>query len=338
MKGAKGFLWGAILLTLAFSGAEAVPAFGGQTEADTKIFPTGEPGTATIHEPGWDVPIKLAFNDDGWEDSPYITRDGAAVIFFYHPFPDLLTGEDDITEIILSDPERAVALGIDGKLYQSPRPFETKTVHPISDNDHPSLECCLYISLAGDFYYGSTRESFEQGRGVPVTVYRNGTRLDFGTGGEEANPHYCDARDEMWFDCPGDENLCVMREAMKNDFKGVVTLAPFPLNAEPSVLIEDAQAYLTDDCNTLYFTSNRDSPEGIIGIYRSHRIGEFGWSDPEPFITAPTPVAELSMTADGTELVFAQIFWREDGGAGLDIYYSRKRDPSESSDGVADAN
>jgi|Deesub1362A_J573_1020465.scaffolds.fasta_scaffold01030_8 hypothetical protein len=30
------------------------------------------------------------------------------------------------------------------------------------------------------------------------------------------------------------------------------------------------------------------------------------------------------MTADGAELVFAQVFWREDGTPGIDIYYSRR--------------
>jgi len=294
-----------------------------------KSYPTGEPGTATIHEPGWTTPIKLAFNDDGWEDFPYITRDGSHVIFFYHPFPDLLTGGDEITQLILSNPDQAVAQGIDGKLYQSARPFVGKEIHPISRNNHPSLECCLYISLAGDFYYGSTRESFEQGRSVPVKVFRNGEPLDFGTGGAEENPHYCEAMDEMWFDCPGDENLCVMRDALRSGFKGPVELAAFPLNAEPFALIADAQPYLTDDCNQMYFTSNRDSPEEILSIYRTERLGALDWSEPEPFISAPTPVAELSMTADGTELVFAQIFWREDGGAGIDIYYSRKVDATE---------
>lgn len=30
------------------------------------------------------------------------------------------------------------------------------------------------------------------------------------------------------------------------------------------------------------------------------------------------------MTADGTELVFAQIFWHDGGTPGIDIYYSHK--------------
>nr|WP_290667951.1 hypothetical protein [Ardenticatena sp.] len=54
------------------------------TPASRMVVPTGEPGTARIHEPGWQTPLELAFNDDGWEDSPYITRDGSRILFFYY--------------------------------------------------------------------------------------------------------------------------------------------------------------------------------------------------------------------------------------------------------------
>lgn len=295
------------------------------TPAPAEVFPDGEPGTAIIHEDGWTTPIKLPFNDDGWEDSPYITRDGSAIIFFYHPYPDLISAEGTITEYIINNPEEAVARGIDGKLYVSPRPFVNRYVHPISQDDSPALECCAYISLGGDLFYNSTRRSFELGQGVPVTVYRNGERLDFGTGESEENPHYCDARDELWFDCPGDTNLCVMRDAAQNNFQGEVELAPYPVNARDYEHVQDAQAYLTDDCQTLYITSDRDTPD-LIQIYRLQRLDDEGlqWSEPTLFISNETPIGELSMTADGTELIFAQIFWREDGTPGIDIYYSHR--------------
>ncbi|HEC23290.1 MAG TPA: hypothetical protein ENI95_10285 [Chloroflexi bacterium] len=299
------------------------------TPAPREVYPEGEPGTATIHEPGWMTPVKLPFNDDGWEDSPYITRDGSQILFFYHPYPDLITAVDQITEQILSNPEEAVAQGIDGKIYISPRPFTTRYVHPISQGDSPALECCAYVSLSGDLFYVSTRYSFELGRGVPETVYLNGERLDFGTGEDENNPHYCDAKDELWFDCPGDANLCIMRNAAASNFQGEVELAPYPVNARDYEAVQDSQAFLTDDCQTLYITSNRGNLDlDLIQIYRLRRLDEEGyqWSEPELFISNPTPIAELSMTADGRELTFAQIFWREDGTPGIDIYYSRRTD------------
>ena len=291
----------------------------------SETTPSGEPGPAVIHEAGWSTPIKLGFNDDGWEDSPYITRDGGEIIFFYHPWPDLIISVDRLTELVVSDPEAAVAQGLDGGLFISERPFETRSVHPVSDNDSPATECCAYISESGDLFYNSTLRSWELGEGVPETVYRNGRRLDFGTGVEEVNPHYVEALDEMWFDCPGDTTLCVMRDAAASGFAGEVIVAPYPVNARDVEGGEDAQAFLTDDGSTLYITSDRDTP-GVPAIYRLRRLDEVGdsWSEPELFISSDDAVAEVSITADGNELIFAQIFLRDDGSPGLDIYYSHR--------------
>ncbi len=331
MRGA----WPLLVLLLLAACEEAPPATlpptvtaaPATTPAARTVYPQGEPGTAVIHEPGWTTPIKLPVNDDGWEDSPYITRDRSQLIFFYHPFPDLYSAVEQVTEYVVNNPGEAVALGIDGKLYVSDRPFVSRRVHPISDNDSPAAECCAYLSTTGDIYYNSNQHAFDLGRDVPETVYVNGRRLDFGTGGPEVNPHCCEARDEMWFDCPGDANLCVMRRAVASNFQGEVELAPYPVNARDVESVQDSQAFLTDDCDTLYITSSRDHPHSnLIQVYRLRRLDEDGyrWSEPELFISNPTPVAELSMTADGRELVFAQVSWREDGTPGIDIYYSRR--------------
>ncbi len=289
------------------------------------IWPRGEPGPARILEPGWSQPIKLRFNDGGWEDSPYITRDGSRILFFYHPWPDLIAPgvADKLTEYVISHPQEAIAKGLDGKIYVSPRPFEKKTVHPISRNKtYPTADTAPYLAISGALYYNSTKESFVRGKGVPVTVYRNGKRLDFGTGADESNPHYCAALDELWFDCPGDQNLCIMARAKASGFKGPVQRAPHPINARNWRTVADAQAFLTDDCKTLYFSSDRKG--GILKIYRTRRLGRDRWSPPELFVDGPLPVAELSMTADGRELIFSQVTWKGKGGT-IDIYYARRR-------------
>ncbi|MDQ7029803.1 MAG: hypothetical protein Q9O62_08515 [Ardenticatenia bacterium] len=296
------------------------------TPAPRALHPTGEPGSARIHEPGWSTPIKLSFNDDGWEDSPYITRDGSQILFFYHPFPDLVTTVDELTEYVVAHPQEAEAQGLDGKIYVSDRPFTSRRVHPISQDGSPALECCPYVSPSGELFYVSNRRSWELMKDVPVSIYRDGERLDLRTDQAVDNPHYCPARDELWFDCPSDANLCVMRNAAATGFQGQVTVAPYPVNARDD-RVQDSQAFLTDDCQTLYITSSRDFPDlGRTQIYRLRRLDEEGlqWSGPELFINSETLVAEVSMTADGTELVFAQVFWREDGTPGIDIYYSRK--------------
>lgn len=63
--------------------------------------------------------------------------------------------------MVVNTPAEAVAQGVDGKLYVSPRPFISRYVPPISDNDSPALECCASISRSGDLFYVTNRESFE---------------------------------------------------------------------------------------------------------------------------------------------------------------------------------
>lgn len=277
---------------------------------------------ATILEEGWETPIKLEFNDAGWEDSPYLTRNGSQILFFYHPWGDLAVPQrlTELTEYLVYNQKEALEKGLDPKVYFSNKPFKDKHVHPISQNKkYPSSEACPYISESGDIFYCGTLESWLQGKSVPGSTYKNGKRIYLGTGEDEGNPHYCDALDELWFDCPGDQNICVLEDAEKNNFNGTPHLLPSPINLGESV--QDFQPFLTDDCMTLYFSSNRD---GIIKIYKSKRQND-SWSEPELYIDHPAGVAELSMTSDGNEMAFAQLFWRDDGTPGVDIWYSKRK-------------
>ena len=149
----------------------------------------GQKGTAKILEPGWSTPIKLGFNDEGWEDSPYIARDGKQILFFYHPNRALADPKqvELVTGQVLANPEDAIRSGLDGKIYFSNRPFTSKSVHPVSkDKRYPSADACPYLAPSGELYYCSTLESWVQGKDLPPTVYVDGRRLDFGTGAEES--------------------------------------------------------------------------------------------------------------------------------------------------------
>lgn len=280
---------------------------------------------ARIFDKNWQTPVRLGFNDDGWEDSPYLTRDCKKILFFYHPSKSLANPKEaeKITMYLVNNPQKAIANGMDGKIYISRAPFRTKSIHAISQSKtYPSAQACPYISKSGNLFYTSTRESFIRGKGVPATAYVDGKRLDFGTGEEESNPHFCDARDEMWFDCPGDTNICIMEQAKKNGFKGIVTPALAPIN-HPDAGVKDSQPFLTDDCKTLYFTSTRGGND-VMAIYKSTRSSS-GWSQPKLFVSHPAGVAEISMSSDGRKMAFAQLFWRQNGMPGLDIWYAEKK-------------
>ena len=291
--------------------------FNNEDESGIEMIP------AVIHEEGWSTPRKLGFNDAGWEDSPYLTRDGKQLLFLYHPWGDLVVQSraEELTNILIFEPKKALREGLDPRTYYSNYPFDDKHLHPISQNkSYPTYEACPYISLAGDIFYCGNLEAYILQKSIPGSIYKNDERLYFNTGGEEGNPHYCEAKDEMWFDCPGDENICVVSDLEKNGWEGNGTLAPYPINFPGEV--QDFQPFLTDDCMTLYFSSNRD---GKNQVYRTNRLKN-SWSEPELFISHPVGIGEFTMTSNGKAMSFVQLFWKEDVETlGIDVWYSEKR-------------
>jgi hypothetical protein len=262
---------------------------------------TGEKGVARVTESGWTVPVKLGFNDIGWEDSSYITRDGEHILIFYHPTTSQF---DEVAK---------EATGVDdGRIYYSKRPFLTKELYPISKPGWPS-EGGPYISLSNDFYYMRT---FFFGKRLKVV--KNKEVLDLKTEGDEGDPHYCDAKNELYFDAPGAQKIAVNKD-------GVTTYLPESIN-KPNT--RNFQAFLTDDCETLYFTSTRGSWKGILPfqVYKSTRLGEFSWSEPKLFLKFPElgGVGEFTMTRDGKQAVFTQMAQDKDGVFRNNIYYVEK--------------
>jgi len=268
-------------------------------------------GVAIIQEEGWSIPIKLQANDKGREDSTYITRDGRYVLFYYDP----TIGEfQESTEGIKADP----------KIFFTKRPFVTKQLYPIPSDDI-NAETGPYISKSGDLYYTKTFIVLDPVPHVSMpqkTVKNNDEIIDMGTGKNENNPYYCDAMDELYVDID-DQDIVLFKN-------GKTTFLPEPINIPGE---RNFQPFLDDDCQTMYFTSTRDSEKQIFPfqIYKSYRLGEFDWSKPELFISFPIiddvlgGVGEFSMTRDGKQIVFIQLTITNGSIGQNDMYYSEKR-------------
>ncbi len=280
------------------------------TAEGPKTAPVQTNATPARVPPGWSTPVKFGLNDAGWEDSPYLARDGKTLYFFYHPGSDFITKLDDALK------EGALKGHFDGRIYTSPHPFTTKQLHPVSVPDLVT-EAGPYVSTSGDLYYHANNRRVELGREAPESIYKNGTRLDLGTGGPETNPHYCDAMEELYFDA-GDQDVLVYKD-------GKATLLPPPINLPNT---QDFQPFLTDDCRTMYFTSGRGSGAAWLAIYRSQRLGPFDWSEPELVVSHPDGVGEVSMSADGRQMAFAQLARAADGGGRIGIHHSARQNNS----------
>ena len=157
------------------------------------------------------------------------------------------------------------------------------------------------------------------------------TIIDMGTGEHEGNPHYCDERNELYANIEyesGDTDIAVFKD-------GETTILPEPINLPGNL---ELQPFLTDDCQTLYFTSSRGAvfSNFPLQVYKSQRLGDFEWSEPELFVSHPQPggaegtyggVGEFSMTRDGKQMVFLELTITTEGETVVGtnkMYYSEK--------------
>ena len=278
---------------------------------DSNPVAGAEDGLTIIQEDEWSTPVKLQVDDEGAEDGTYITRDGRYVLFYHVP----VWGHGD------ADPQ----------IYYSERPFVTRQVHPITSEDY-NAEAGPYISEANDIYYTKTFIVLEPEphEATPRKIVMNdgSTIIDMGTGEHEGNPHYCDERNELYANIEyesGDTDIAVFKD-------GETTILPEPINLPGNL---ELQPFLTDDCQTMYFTSSRGKLINIfpLQVYKSQRLGEFEWSEPVLFLSHPQPegmlggVGEFSMTRDGNQMVFLEltiIGEGEDLFATNKMYYAEK--------------
>ncbi len=277
-------------------------------DVDSSPVTGEEDGVATIEEEGWSTPVKLPVSDNGSEDGTYLTRDGRYILFYY--VPTMLGGKTD------------------PKIYFTERPFVNKKVHPITSDDF-NAEAGPYMSEAGDIYYTKTFIVLEPTphEATPKKIVINDGKIimDMGTGKAEGNPHYCDKMDELYASIAGDQDIAVFKN-------GKTTILPEPINLPGE---QDFQSFLTDDCQTMYFTSTRGKINNMFPfqIYKSHRLGEFEWSEPELFISYSQQegitggVGEFSMTRDGKQIVFLELTIIKKGEEFIgtnEIYYAEK--------------
>ncbi len=257
---------------------------------------------------GWGTPIRLEASDSGWEDSLFVMPDGSAVIFMYYP------GD------LLSDFFKGGPFVDDADVYLSRSPFAKKELDKryYFSEDVFSAAGAM-IAASGDAFYHSNRPS-SGSNSLDEDIYRNKDLLPFNVDAKnERNPHYCAAKDELWFD-ENDHDLYVLKDAAANGFAGKPQLAPSPLNDKEGQA-QDFQPWLSADCQTIYFTSGRS---GGTAIYVSQRQGEDRWSEPQFVIRSKAAVGEASLTADGQRLFFIQVFTDGKGHYSADMFYTQR--------------
>jgi len=76
----------------------------------------------------------------------------------------------------------------------------------------------------------------------------------------------------------------------------------------------------------MYLTTNRgDIPSQGRAIYRSQRINEDDWTEPEPVVWSKIGAGEGTLTDDGQQLFFIQLFRTPTGKYTSDMHYIKRQ-------------
>lgn len=247
----------------------------------------------------WGNPVRLEVNSKFWEDGAYISQDGKTLYFVFYP-GDLAT---DFANYTRTGDGAVFKDDIDA--YVSVKPFKTKELMSISKDIYSEGG----VMFSGkDLYFMSNRPLNDSDVTYDDNIYKNDYELVLGTDVDEQDPHYCAKLDELYFEI--DSQIYVYRTGKKYVKLG----EPINLGGE------DYQPFLTEDCQTMYFSSNRGKG-GKLAIYKSKRLNGDHWSEPEKLVWNIEGVGEPTLTGDGSQLFFVAVNKFEDGSFNSDIFY-----------------
>lgn len=263
-------------------------------------------------EPGWSEPVMLAVNQDGdWGDSLWVRPDGATIYFLWmpgDPFSVKYFGKGTIEK--------------PPSIYKSDHPFLTREPMDLHffDEEYMGSGGPMF-DVDGNAFYMSNRDSWHSEEKTDQDIFRNDEALPFNNDEMYVNPHYCKAKDQLWFD-RDDTEIHVLNQAAENNFNGQPELAPAPINSA-SDDARESQPWLSEDCETMYFSSTRD---GIINIFRSELGANGQWSTPTAVVSGVTyGVGEPSLTQNGVgpgaRLFYEQIVFDPEGEVFTTLFF-----------------
>ncbi len=262
----------------------------------------------------WNKPQNLGapVNTLGWEDGAYITGDGKKLYFAYFGGDLIKYLQHGQSTDYLRGPDRGFGRDqIDVLVAEKVNDvWQQPTLDPISE----AIWSEGGVMISGsDKYYMTNRETGKD------QIYKNGTRLEFQDAMKDYDdPHYCANKDELYFWIMG-SGSAIGNEGKIFVFKNnAVSELSSPINTDT----KDYHPFLTKDCQTMYFTSNRG---GKSEIYVSERLGEDSWSEPEKVVSGTLVVGEPTLTDDGRYLYFLSGYYDLELGYEADIMFTERK-------------
>jgi flagellin-like protein len=328
------------LITIAFAGAgwSFISNYWSLMFSDQKNgFNLENNGTTGTNIPvvssEWNTPINIGppVNTAGWEDSVSISPDGNELYFSYGNYDfitfvitggvknnigpnrgmnevdlgDIMvsykTGNDWSNPVLANNINEAFALD-DGAFTQDGITFYSSGLKA-GNTGGPS---------SSDIYMSSRASGIWS---VPVNL---GSPVN--TEYSESNPWISTDDDLLLFDSdrPGSSDRDIwMAEKVAGVWQAPVKFGT-PINSPG----EETHPFLTQDQQTMYFSSNRD---GILKIYKSDRLNAATWDEPQVIISGEIGVGEPTLTSDGKYIYFVNIHTPSVGSYEGEIYFSERK-------------
>lgn len=273
-----------------------------------KIAPEKDAHPPVLHGDGWKQPQPLPgpINTAGGEDSPFISRDGKRLIFFFTPDVTVPHQEqlvDGVTGLYMSQMEN-------GGWSEPQR---------VILNDDVALDGCPYLS-DDTLWFCSTRAGYT---GVHwfTAQYSDGTWTDpqevnFKPSHKVGELHITADGEELYFhsDRPGSMGKNDIWVSRRRDEGWGEPENLTTINSPEN----ETRPYLTADHQELWYTRNY---RGTPAIYRSQRR-EGGWTAPELILSQFA--GEPTLDPQGN-IYFVHHFFREGEMIEVDIYVAYKK-------------
>ncbi|MFH1169988.1 MAG: hypothetical protein V1704_00235 [Candidatus Vogelbacteria bacterium] len=341
----KYFLWGIVILVVVIF---LVLAFRQPTIIDTISLPEVRINWETIRaddvarvSPEWGEPQLMPFNTDGWQEGDYISPDGNTFYFGYINVDAfrIQFGDGKLVKIGPSiDNKKTCLLGPTGSMNcgDSPRYdlfYVEKTANGWSaPQPHPlTLNCPVQsITLVND-HKAYFIASFDDQCSEKVIAYSEKKNGQWGSAIKidevsstfwDDDPFVNQEENEMffWSKRPAKfKGHNIFRSEKVNGKWQSPELLPEPINSEG----DDMQTFVYE--NYLYFVSNRQPTGMPMGIYKSKRLGNNKFGEPELVVSSKLGVGEPSIPNDGSRLYFEQIFTDGKGNFKADMMYVNRK-------------
>tara|TARA_Y100000310_G_C20576586_1_gene760714 strand:- start:137 stop:1213 length:1077 start_codon:yes stop_codon:yes gene_type:complete len=301
----------------------------------------------------WGEPKILSISNDGWEEGVYIDWDGKTIYYLYTNFDAFRWTFYKPGDIVLTGPNLDSEKSCTHWLYPSVEKHSCGTILDFVQPPVPRLDF-FYSEKTTSGWSNPTPHPLTLAHSIGgLTLTNNGNRayfsMPFTTDGapdlayadkvngkwgepikipvvsseyEEGDPYVNTEDNEMFFLSRRPSNMQgdnIYRSVKVNGEWQTPELMPEPVNSNGN----DMQTFLFEDY--LYFSSDRGVSGAPIAIYKSKRVENNEWGEPELVIKGNFGVGELSLPSDGSRLYFEQIFTDGEGHFNADMMYVERK-------------